>query len=145
MKKNYADQGKLVVSLTTAQEKAMEKIKVLESVNQVLTSRGVELETSFAQAQRMLVQRTAELEEAWAGLTRFEGEKTSREATFKDSKDAFANFAYYNAFADAIRAHHRADPNGDVSTLVKELTSISRTIPQTRSIFLRFAISPNLA
>lgn len=33
MKKNYSDQGKLVISLTTTQEKVVEKIKVLEMAN----------------------------------------------------------------------------------------------------------------
>lgn len=50
MKKNYFDQGKLVVSLTTAQEKVVEKIKILETVNQVLTGQGIELEDSLAEA-----------------------------------------------------------------------------------------------
>lgn len=74
MKKNHVDKDKLVVSLTTAQEKAMEKINVLEMANQVLTSQGDELEASFAQAERMLAQRIAELEKARAELARFEGE-----------------------------------------------------------------------
>lgn len=127
-KKNYADQGKLIISLTNAQEKAGEKIKVLESANQVLTSRVVELEAFFAQAQRMMAQRTVELEKAWAKLVRIEGERASQEAAFEDSKDVFANFSYYYVFADAIWGHLYADPSGDISAMVKELACMSQTI-----------------
>lgn len=34
LKKNYSNLGKLVISLTIAQEKAVEKIKILEKANQ---------------------------------------------------------------------------------------------------------------
>lgn len=72
---------------------------MLESANRALTSLGVELEASFAQTQKMLTQRTIELEEAQAELARIDGERVSREASFEHNTDTFANFAYYDTFA----------------------------------------------
>lgn len=54
---------------------------------------------------------------AWAE----EDEKVVVEANFEYKKDAFANFVYYNAFADPIWAHHRFDPSNDISAMVGDL------------------------
>lgn len=50
----------LLVSLSTAQEEALEKVKVLKLANQVFSSKWAKLKASLAQAKCELVQRTAE-------------------------------------------------------------------------------------
>lgn len=57
IKKNYAAQGELVVSLTNAKEKADQKIQLLEAANQGLINQGVELESSLSRARERVDQQ----------------------------------------------------------------------------------------
>lgn len=45
-----------------------------------------------------------------------------------------ANFAYYLAFAEAIRASQYADPTGDISALVAEYQAFMRDNPPDPSL-----------
>lgn len=62
---------------TSVHEKALGQFKILEVANQMLFSRGSELEASLAQAKNNLVQQTAELEVAKAELVQFKEDRAS--------------------------------------------------------------------
>lgn len=51
-------------------------------------------------------------------------------ADFEYRKDINANFTYYIAFVEAIRADRRFDPNGDILAMVEEYASTFEIILQ---------------
>lgn len=53
-----------------------------------------------------------------AALRKVEEYKAFLAADYKYKKDLYANFAYYNAFADAIQAHRWSDPRWDIAAMV---------------------------
>lgn len=56
-----------------------------------------------------------------AELAQFKEERASQEAAFENSEEAFTNFSYYNALADAIQVVRRADANADISIMADEV------------------------
>lgn len=99
-RKNYAAQGKLVISLTDAKEKADQKIALLEAANNSLINQGTEFEASVHRAKEKVDQQADEIKNLQGTQDKAEEEKAFITADYEYKKDVFANFAYYNTFVD---------------------------------------------
>lgn len=104
----------------------------------------MELETSLNQSKEKGDQQVEEIERLQAALSKVDEEKAFLEADYKYKKDAYTNFAYYNAFTDAIWAHLRSDPNGNITTMVEELAKYVRGNPSDAMHFLEIHDLANL-
>lgn len=56
MKKNYSEQGKLLIKAINAHKEALGKVKILEAANLMLSGRATRLEATLVQAQSDLAQ-----------------------------------------------------------------------------------------
>lgn len=133
LRKNYSDQSRLMVTTHEAQKKAKERVGLLEATNVGLMQRVAELEEQVRAGEDRC---KAEVDGVRVAMARLEEEITFLKADFEFKADVNANFAYYKAFADAIRAHRRDDPSGDISGMVNELKAYVQDNPPDRSLLL---------
>lgn len=116
--------------------KAEEKARLLESANSGLLLRVNELEESLVQVGESEALQKEEIERLQAALLRAEENEVFLKADFEFQKDDNANFAYYMAFADAIRAHHHSDLIGYILAMIKEFTAYFRDNPSDPSLLI---------